>query len=284
MSSLGQSSNPNLPNYHVAGIPLEENYIELVTENDALSGTNNENVGKIKVLAWRGHDYVNNSSTDVAGVDWILAEKWWPYQRPSFVTPPFAGYISGHSTYSRAAAEVMTLLTGDAFFPGGMGEFDALEDEFLVIEDGPTMDITLQWATKRDASDQCSLSRIWGGIHPPADDIPGRIIGMELGPAAFDFAKSYFELVSSVQEVAVKPLEIFPNPISSGQLLEISSNKFSASVNLQILDAAGKLIQNEMINTNNGIRITTDHLSNGMYILRITDKNQGVYQSQIVIM
>ena len=92
------------------------------------------------------------------------------------MTPPFAGYISGHSTYSWAAAEVLTLLTGDEFFPGGIGEFAALKNEFLVFEDGPSMDLILQWATYRDASDQCSLSRIWGGIHPPADDIPGRIM------------------------------------------------------------------------------------------------------------
>ena len=30
-----------------------------------------------------------------------------------------------------------------------------------------------------DAADECSLSRIYGGIHPPADDIPGRLIGAE---------------------------------------------------------------------------------------------------------
>ena len=30
--------------------------------------------------------------------------------RPSFVTPPFAGYVSGHSTYSRAGVEVLTLV------------------------------------------------------------------------------------------------------------------------------------------------------------------------------
>ena len=69
---------------------------------------------------------------DVAGVDWILADNWWPYQRPSFVTPPFAGFVSGHSTFSRAAAVVMELLTGDAFFPGGLGEFHAPRNEFLV--------------------------------------------------------------------------------------------------------------------------------------------------------
>jgi hypothetical protein len=52
--------------------------------------------------------------------------------------------------------------------------------------------MTLQWATYRDASDQTSLSRLWGGIHPPADDIPGRIIGEQIGLDAFSFAREYF--------------------------------------------------------------------------------------------
>ena len=123
---------------------------------------------------------------------WILADNWWPYQRPSFVTPPFAGYVSGHSTYSRAAAEVLTLLTGSEYFPGGMSGFDIVANEFLVFEEGPSVSMTLQWATYRDASDQCSLSRIWGGIHPPADDIPGRLIGAQIGPNAFALAESLF--------------------------------------------------------------------------------------------
>ena len=134
---------------------------------------NGEHLGKIKFLAWRGPDHVVEPATDAAGVGWILAENWWPYQRPSFVTPPFAGYVSGHSTYSRAGAEVLTALTGDPFFPGGMSGFPIPANEFLVFERGPSVDMVLQWATYRDAADQCSLSRIWGGIHPPADDIPG---------------------------------------------------------------------------------------------------------------
>ncbi|GJM34053.1 MAG: hypothetical protein DHS20C18_30540 [Saprospiraceae bacterium] len=194
MAEKGQSSDPDLPSYHVGGIQLIPGYIELITADDPtpLTGSSDQHVGKIKVKAWRGPDFIINPDTDEAGVTWIRAENWWPYQRPSFVTPPFAGYVSGHSTYSRAAAEVMTLLTGDAYFPGGMGAFHANMNEFLVFEDGPSQDIVLQWATYRDASDQCSLSRIWGGIHPPADDIPGRKIGLEIGPEAFRFAERYF--------------------------------------------------------------------------------------------
>ena len=84
-------------------------------------------------VQWRGHEYIKDPKRDYAGVGWILAENWWPYQRPTFVTPNFSGYVSGHSTYSRAAAEVLTLLTGNPFFPGGMGEFIAKKNKFLVL-------------------------------------------------------------------------------------------------------------------------------------------------------
>ena len=74
-----------------------------------------------------------------------------------------------------------------------MSGFRIPANEFLVFEDGPSVDLTLQWATYRDASDQCSLSRIWGGIHPPLDDIPGRLMGREVGLDAFALATEHFE-------------------------------------------------------------------------------------------
>ena len=189
---LGQSSDSTLMSYHPGGIRLDSGYIELVQVGDALAGIGNENVGMIKVRAWRGPDYITDPDTDIAGVDWILGRDWWPYQRPTFVTPNFAGYVSGHSTFSRAAADVLTQLTGDNFFPGGMGVFQAAQNNFLVFEEGPSETLELQWATYQDASDQCSLSRIWGGIHPPADDIPGRLIGMQIATDAFNHARELF--------------------------------------------------------------------------------------------
>ncbi len=192
LCARGQSSDPSLPNFNISGMPLIPGYIEVVEAGDPLAGANNENVGKIKLFTWRGHDFIQVPETDIAGVGWILGEEWFPYQRPSFVTPPFAGFVSGHSTYSRAAAEVMTYITGDEYFPGGVGIFECPRNEFLVFEDGPSMDIELQWATYRDASDQCSLSRIWGGIHPPADDIPGRMIGMAVAEDVIEKMETYF--------------------------------------------------------------------------------------------
>ncbi|MFK8103872.1 MAG: FG-GAP-like repeat-containing protein, partial [Saprospiraceae bacterium] len=192
MAAQGQSSDPNLASYDPEGLPLIPNYIELINVGDPLAGAGNVNLGKIKIKAWQGHDLINNVDTDEAGVDWILAENWEPYQRPSFVTPNFAGYVSGHSTFSRAAATVLTKLTGSNYFPGGLGTYLAKKDEFLVFEDGPSVDVELQWATYQDAADQSALSRIWGGIHPPADDVPGRIMGEQIGNDAFDKALSFF--------------------------------------------------------------------------------------------
>ncbi len=192
MAELGQSTDPALDNYHPGGFPLVPGFSELVEAGDPLQGAGGDNIGKVKVFSWRGPDYIDEPETDEAGVGWILAENWWPYQRPTFVTPNFAGFVSGHSTYSRAAAEILTALTGDPYFPGGIGRFLAPQDEFLVFEEGPSMDIELQWATYRDASDQTSLSRIWGGIHPPADDIPGRLIGIQIAEDAFRLGTDIF--------------------------------------------------------------------------------------------
>ncbi|GAC19294.1 hypothetical protein GARC_2328 [Paraglaciecola arctica BSs20135] len=188
----GQSSDPSLSSFRIDGIPLVENYVEVVTATDPLATDKPENIGKIKLYTWKGPDYINNPLVDQAGVGWILAEQWWPYQRPTFVTPPFAGYVSGHSTYSRAAADLMTSITGSAYFPGGMSEFEVTANDFLVFEEGPSVSMTLQWATYKDASDQCSLSRIWGGIHPPADDLPGREIGAKIAVDSFEFVQSFF--------------------------------------------------------------------------------------------
>jgi hypothetical protein len=193
MADRGQSSDPLGPSYHPDGIPLVPGHIEVVEAGDPLEGDAGEHVGKIKIYAWLGPAAIPDPLTTQAHAGWMLAENWWPYQRPTFVTPPFPGYISGHSTYSRAAAEVMTRLTGSEFFPGGMSEFQIRKNEFLVFEEGPSVDMTLQWATYRDAAEQSALSRIWGGIHPPLDDVPGRRIGIEVGNTAYDFAVTYFD-------------------------------------------------------------------------------------------
>jgi hypothetical protein len=53
--------------------------------------------------------------------------------------------------------------------------------------------VQLQWATYFDAADQAGISRIYGGIHPGADDGPGRVIGSKVGKGAFREAMAYLD-------------------------------------------------------------------------------------------
>lgn len=273
MARLGQSSDPNLPRYHVGGIPLVPGYVELMKAGDPLIGTFGAEENDIKIKAWRGPSYIFDPETDQGGVDWIPASMWWPYQRPTFVTPPFAGYISGHSTFSRAAAEVLTLLTGDPYFPGGMGEFHAPKNEFLVFEEGPSEDVVLQWATYRDASDQCSLSRIWGGIHPPADDIPGRFIGEQIGKEAVAFAERFFSGAATFVEqdqVTDNPqtFELFPNPVTDGNGFVIES---TVRGEVSIFDIMGRKLKTQTVTRSTSVN--TETLPAGAYFAVITPEN-----------
>lgn len=277
MAAQGQASDPNLPNYNKDGMPLHPGYIELVTENDPVEvkGAQSQHVDKIKVKTWKGPDFIGDPETSAAGVGWILAENWWPYQRPTFVTPPFAGYVSGHSTFSRAAAEVMTLLTGDPYFPGGMGEFVAKKNEFLVFEDGPSEDIVLQWATYRDASDQTSLSRIWGGIHPPADDIPGRIMGEQIGIDAFAKALDYF---SGAENPALLNPDsyAYPNPVASNNILSIAIEHESSFVQTELISLDGRRVLYHDLpvpGKNIFLELDMQNVNPGTYFLRIKAEN-----------
>ena len=193
LGGLGQSSDPDGPSYHPDGLPLVDGLVEVVTEESSAAGERHEDlrahVGEIAVRSWLGNP--KDPETQTSGVGWILATEWVPYQRSTFVTPAFPGYISGHSTFSRAAAEVLASITGSAFFPDGLAEWTVPAGE-LIHEEGPTEDVTLQAATYYDAADQAGMSRIFGGIHPSVDDLSGRRTGSICGIDAWKLAQAYF--------------------------------------------------------------------------------------------
>jgi len=116
---------------------------------------------------------------------------WVPYQLDTFVTPSFPGYVSGHSAFSRAGAEVLTAFTGSEFFPDGLGEW-AIPEGWLRFDEGPSEPVTLQWATYFDAADQAGISRLYGGIHIESDDLAGRMMGASCGKGAVKKAFALF--------------------------------------------------------------------------------------------
>jgi membrane-associated phospholipid phosphatase len=145
--------------------------------------------GEIAVHTWSGNPA--DPKTQRSPVTWILGIAWVPYQLPSFVTPSFQGYISGHSTFSRAAAEVLAAITGSSSFPGGLAEWTVKAGSFK-FEAGPSTDVVLRWATYYDAADQAGQSRLYGGIHVMADDFAGRIVGATCGKDAWALAQRYY--------------------------------------------------------------------------------------------
>ena len=194
MGGRGQSSEPDGPSYDPEGLPLVDGLIEVITAESSAPGERHEaladHVGEIAVRAWRG--FPDDPTIETSGVGWIRAVDWVPYQRSTFVTPAFPGYVSGHSTFSRAAAEVLTAITANPYFPGGLSEWTLPQGD-LRHEEGPTVDTTLQWATYFDAADQAGISRLFMGIHITEDDFEGRRIGSVCGRDAWALAERYFD-------------------------------------------------------------------------------------------
>jgi hypothetical protein len=105
---------------------------------------------------------------------------WQPYQ-PAIMaaTPPFPEFISGHSTFSAAAAEILKRFTGSDSFGNSAG-FTRGSSK---VEPGltPRADVTLFWPTFTAAANQAGMSREFCGIHFPEGDLAGRITGRKVG-------------------------------------------------------------------------------------------------------
>jgi hypothetical protein len=113
------------------------------------------------------------------GTQTIDGGTWQPYQAPWFPTPPFSEYVSGHSTFSAAAAEVLKSFTGsDAFNSGATIPAGSSPFEPGVT---PHATIRLAWPTFSAAADEAGISRRYGGIHFEQGDLDGRALGRQVG-------------------------------------------------------------------------------------------------------
>ena len=210
MGDKGQSSIPGVPSYDPEGLPLQPGVVEIITEETTAPGGRHEAIwdvsvgttrpgvnflNKIAVFSWPGEDPRNAPAPSIAtyqsNVRWMLAKDWLPFQRKTFNTPAFPGYVSGHSTFSRAAAEALTLITGSPYFPGGF-HHHTISANTLQIDKGPSAAVDLQWCSYYDAADQAGQSRRYGGIHPREDDLHGRYVGSIAGKSAYTLAQKYW--------------------------------------------------------------------------------------------
>lgn len=132
-----------------------------------------------KIRAWAGPGL---------GTRVIRGEDWRPYQPDWFPTPPFAEYVSGHSTFSAAAAEILRRFTGSDEF----GASVTITAGDLGVEPGvPAQPVTLAWPTFSAAADEAGISRRYGGIHFRDGDLEGRRMGRRVAALVWDQAMAY---------------------------------------------------------------------------------------------
>ena len=139
-----------------------------------------------QVRAWAG---------PYQGARLIDGGDWQPYQPATVVTPAFPEFVSGHSSFSRAAAEVLRAFTGADTFgaaytqPAGISLVEpALPGRSSAV---PAAPLTLSWATFSAAADQAALSRRLGGIHFPDGELQGRELGRQVGQAVWRKAAAH---------------------------------------------------------------------------------------------
>jgi len=122
----------------------------------------------------------------------IPGEKWMPYNPGGNLTPPFPGYYSGHSTFSRSSAEILRLFTDSDDFGFSTvipANFGRVEKDIHPI---PAVDTTISFATFSDAANQAGLSRLYGGIHFEDDNVIGQAVGLAVARQAWEKALTYF--------------------------------------------------------------------------------------------
>jgi hypothetical protein len=95
----------------------------------------------------------------------VAADPTWT---PLWATPAFPSYISGHSTFSAAAAAVLDSLYGNNFTFTDPGD----PSEALAPRHFSSFD---------QAAAEAGMSRIWGGIHYMSDNLGGLLVGGEVG-------------------------------------------------------------------------------------------------------
>lgn len=118
----------------------------------------------------------------------MQGENWCPYL---LTTPPFPEYVSGHSTFSRVMADIITCFCGTNEY----GDCVTFAPCSSVVEPEctPREEITLTWETLHDAAEQAGWSRRFGGIHFAAGDLQGRELGQKVAICVWDKVCKYFE-------------------------------------------------------------------------------------------
>ncbi len=132
----------------------------------------------------------------------ISGSLWVPYQETNFVTPPFADFPSGHSTFSQSFANVMSAWFGNTIPTNDivMSDLNLLSPIFSgtyvnkltnitvparssrIEATVPATDINMTWTTWQEIADSAGVSRQYGGIHCVSANLGGQSVANSIFP------------------------------------------------------------------------------------------------------
>ncbi len=153
----------------------------------------------------------------------IPAEQWHPYSPVTFRTPPFPGYVSGHSCASGAAAEMLKLFTGsdecrfveprhageiteEGFTCSEMQRLDGRPLSEILGDEHATCDILLPIPTFSGAAEMAGISRVLGGYHIQADNIAGLKLGRDVAKYSWPKYQKYFDGTAEIEHGLPMPM------------------------------------------------------------------------------
>ena len=194
MGGKGQSSDPDRPSYDPEGLPLVPGLVEVDHPESSAPGQRHaalaDHVGEIAIRSWRG--FPEDPKTQTSGVGWIRAVDWVPVPAVDLRDPGIRRLRLGPQHVQPRGSGGHDRVHRQPLLPRRPCRVDDATGD-LLHEEGPTPDVTLQWATYYDAADQAGISRLYMGIHIPSDDIEGRKIGSICGKDAIALAINYFD-------------------------------------------------------------------------------------------
>jgi membrane-associated phospholipid phosphatase/methionine-rich copper-binding protein CopC len=202
---------------------------------------------KYQYNSWRPITAIQQADTD--GNPNTIADPNW---KPLITTPPFPEYISGHSTFSGAAATVLTSLLGDniSFNLNSLGM--------------PGVD--RQFSSFNAAATEAGISRIYGGIHFNSANIDGLATGNSVGNYVLQ------NLLGIAKPVAPTEVKIKDDVDTVTNLkTPIITGKATTGNIVQIFDGTTKL--GEATAVNGVFEITTSALTDGVKNLTVKSVN-----------
>jgi membrane-associated phospholipid phosphatase len=162
---------------------------------------------KYNYSTWRPVTGIRLADTD--GNPETTADAGWT---PLIATPPFPSYISGHSTFSAAAARILELYFGIDAVP-----FTTTSDALPGVQ--------RSFSSFSQAAEEAGQSRVYGGIHWQFDNQAGLAAGRALADNAF------FSLLARVET---------PGPCTAGDAnLCLAGGRFKVEARWRTANGSG---------------------------------------------